>query len=105
MRHNKGFPPLLVAISSPAYSSERMHTPIPSLRFLPIVAPMDCTNTWLADVHAAGGDLEPPPQPEIPPEYLRKPRRRAHPRGLPRLFTSLHIRIFRTIEVVTHSTL
>jgi hypothetical protein len=40
---------------------------------------MDCTNTWLANVHAAGGDLEPPPQPEIPAEYLQKPRRRPTP--------------------------
>ncbi|KAF2467996.1 uncharacterized protein BDR25DRAFT_266464 [Lindgomyces ingoldianus] len=40
---------------------------------------MDCTNTWLADVHAAGGDLEPPPKPEIPAEYLQKPRRRPAP--------------------------
>ncbi|KAF2245125.1 hypothetical protein BU26DRAFT_553647 [Trematosphaeria pertusa] len=44
-----------------------------------IVAPMDCTNTWLAVVHAVGGDLEPPPNPEIPAEYLQKPRRRPAP--------------------------
>ncbi|KAH8726969.1 hypothetical protein GQ44DRAFT_825526 [Phaeosphaeriaceae sp. PMI808] len=36
---------------------------------------MACTNKWLADVHAAGGDIEPPLNPEIPAEYLRKPRR------------------------------
>jgi hypothetical protein len=40
---------------------------------------MACANAWLADVYAAGGDLEPPPNSEIPAEYLRKPRRRPTP--------------------------
>ncbi|KAF1952945.1 hypothetical protein CC80DRAFT_507689 [Byssothecium circinans] len=40
---------------------------------------MACASAWLADVHAAGGDLEPPPNPEIPAEYMQKPRRRPAP--------------------------
>lgn len=50
-----------------------------SLCSLSIVAPMACANAWLAHVHAVGGDLEPPPDPEIPTEYLQKPRRRPAP--------------------------
>ncbi|KAF1997432.1 hypothetical protein P154DRAFT_524779 [Amniculicola lignicola CBS 123094] len=40
---------------------------------------MACTSTWLANVHSAGGDSEPPPNPEIPTNYLQKPRRRPTP--------------------------
>ncbi|OAL57242.1 hypothetical protein IQ07DRAFT_638598 [Pyrenochaeta sp. DS3sAY3a] len=44
---------------------------------------MSSADAWLADVRVAGGDLEPPPGPQIPAEYLQKPRRRAAPSALP----------------------
>jgi hypothetical protein len=47
------------------------------LLFFPIIAHMACASAWLADVYAAGGDVEPPPNPDIPAEYQQKPRR--HP--------------------------
>jgi hypothetical protein len=40
---------------------------------------MACANAWLAEVHAVSGDLEPPPSPKVPAEYLRKPRRQPVP--------------------------
>ncbi|KAF1980433.1 hypothetical protein BU23DRAFT_8594 [Bimuria novae-zelandiae CBS 107.79] len=40
---------------------------------------MVCADAWLANVRAAGGDSEPPPNPTIPAEYLQKPRRRPVP--------------------------
>ncbi|PVH92718.1 hypothetical protein DM02DRAFT_677316 [Periconia macrospinosa] len=40
---------------------------------------MTCADAWLANVRAAGGDSEPPPNPTIPAEYLQKPRRQPVP--------------------------
>ncbi|KAF2872817.1 hypothetical protein BDV95DRAFT_593227 [Massariosphaeria phaeospora] len=46
---------------------------------------MACAHTWLAAVHAADGHLEPPPEPDIPADYLQKPRRGPAPTAyLPR---------------------
>lgn len=39
---------------------------------------MALADTWLTAVLDAGGDFEPPPDPQIPADYLQKPRRQ-HP--------------------------
>jgi len=44
---------------------------------------MACTNRWLANVYAAGGDSEPPPKPNIPTDYVQKPRWRHAPETYP----------------------
>jgi hypothetical protein len=47
---------------------------------------MACANAWLANIYAAGVP-EPPPEADIPTEYVRKPRRRPAPNAC--LFTPL----------------
>ncbi|CAI6342358.1 unnamed protein product [Periconia digitata] len=44
-----------------------------------LIKAMNCADAWLANVRAAGGDLEPPPNPAIPAEYLQTPRRQPVP--------------------------
>ena len=44
---------------------------------------MACANRWLANVYAAGGDSEPPPKPNIPTDYVQKPRWRHAPETYP----------------------
>ncbi|KAF1995586.1 hypothetical protein P154DRAFT_340040 [Amniculicola lignicola CBS 123094] len=48
---------------------------------------MALTDMWLTAVHDAGGDFEPPLDPQIPAEYLQKPRRQ-RPRSEQTLYLS-----------------
>jgi hypothetical protein len=62
------------SIFSSAYSSSRVYACHFSL-----LRPWLAQKHWLADVFAAGSDLEPPPHLESSVEYLQKPRRPSPP--------------------------
>lgn len=40
-----------------------------------LLAPTVCAQAWLTNVHVVDGNLEPPPEPSIPAEYMRKRRK------------------------------
>ncbi|KAH8710101.1 hypothetical protein GQ44DRAFT_776760 [Phaeosphaeriaceae sp. PMI808] len=50
---------------------------------------MALPDAWLTTVLDAGGDFEPPPDPQIPADYLQKPRRQ-HPASEPTQLLSSH---------------
>ncbi|KAI9772513.1 MAG: hypothetical protein M1840_000718 [Geoglossum simile] len=53
-------------------------------------APMALPDAWLTAVLDAGGDIEPPPDPQIPADYLQKPRRQ-HPASEQTQLLSSHL--------------
>jgi hypothetical protein len=54
-------------------------TPSFSICHFSLLRPWLAQKHWLADVFAAGSDLEPPPHLESSVEYLQKPRRPSPP--------------------------